>query len=166
MNRFIACGITLGMALHFGLAPALAGHVEQEVSVDALYEQGQWQIGPDWRGLGKMHEAAVFLHNETRKAEDGLLAVWRDRELAFAEYIDKEKAYLSVRERVLVDCKLRNTGVSDSTYYAARFGAGAVVARKKVTNVDMLEAVPDSLEERMIQFVCGPEPGKTKSAKG
>jgi hypothetical protein len=170
MNRLLACSIVLCIASHVGLVAAQA-QAGPDPSIDTLYEQGQWQISPHWRGLGKTHDTAVFLHNEPRKTADGRVAVWRDREFAFAEYIEKEKAYLSTRERVLVDCKTRRFGISDWSYYAGRFGSGAVIATRRVASADMKEAVPDSLEERIVKIVCAPKsrvatPPKTKAAKG
>lgn len=163
MSRIIVGGFALWAASHFGLALA---QTNPETVVDTLYERGQWQISPNWRGLGKVSDTAEFLHDEHLKTSDGRIAVWRDREFALTRFLDKETAYLSVRERVLVDCKSRKYGISDWSYYAGRFGSGAIVETKQSEKVEMMLAVPDSLEERLIKIVCTPPSEKDKTSKG
>ena len=111
-----------------------------------------------WAGLGKTHEAAVFLHEEIRKAEKDRVAVWRGREFAFTEYLDKQTGYLSSRERVLVDCKSHTIGISDRTYYSGRFASGPTASTQKFTVPAMMEVVPDSLDAQLLKRVCAPTP--------
>lgn len=155
MKISLACSFALCLLLPAGTAAANPG---PPPSIDTLYEQGTRQMPPPWLGLGKTHEAAVFLHNDTRKAEKGHVAVWRGREFAFTEYLDKQTAYLSSRERVLVDCKNHVIGISDQTYYADRFASGPTVGTRKFTVPAMVAVVPDSLDAQLLKIACAPKP--------
>ncbi|RZI43137.1 hypothetical protein EGT07_09825 [Herbaspirillum sp. HC18] len=158
MNKILGCGAALALA--FGACQSHAQQSYSSAELDSLYERGQREMAPNWRGLGKTHEAAVFIHNDVRKADNGLLAVWMHYELPAPEYVEKEKSYLSTRDRMLVDCKSSRTGTTDSTYYADRFAHGAVVLsnRKKP---EMMEVVPDSIEELLLKTACAAKPRST-----
>lgn len=143
----------------------VSGQPISDKALDELYERGQREMAPNWRGLGKTRESAVFIHQDIRKADNGTLAVWMHHELPAPGYIEKEKPYLSTRDRMLVDCKGSRTGTSDIAYYAERFGFGAVVwtVRRKP---ELAEVVPDSIEELLVKVVCAPKPRKAvKKAK-
>ncbi len=155
MNRFLSGSAVLYLALHAATAPAQNAAIP---TVDALYEQGQHALTASWRPLGKRHDAAVFLHQNIKKADNGRLAVWRDTEYPFPDYFEKEHAYLSSRERVVIDCKAATFGISETSYYAERFGKGEVVGTSKATGQEMSDAVPDSLEEHLINTACAPKP--------
>lgn len=154
MNTSLACSFALCLLVPASLAYANPG---AHPSIDALYEQGTRQLPPPWVGLGKTHEAAVFLHKEIRKAGKDRVAVWRGREFSFTEYLDKQTAYLSSRERVLVDCKNHTIGISDQTYYAERFASGPTAGMRKVASPAMAAVVPDSLDARLLKIVCAPK---------
>jgi hypothetical protein len=155
MNTSLACSFALCVLLPAGAASAnSAAHP----SIDTLYEQGTRQMPPPWIGLGKTHEAAVFLHEEIRKAEKGRVAVWRGREFAFTEYLDKQTGYLSSRERVLADCKSHTIGISDQTYYTDRFASGPTAGTRNFAVPAMTAVVPDSLDARLLKIVCAPQP--------
>lgn len=158
MNKFLAGAAAALLACAAQAQPG----VSQEV--DALYDRGQREMAPNWRPLGKTNDAAVFIHNDIRKADNGMLAVWVHFELPAPEYIEKEKPYLSTRDRMVVDCKGLRVGPADSTYYAERYGHGAVVWSNR-RKPDMVDAVPDSIEEHLIKTVCAPKTKVKTAAK-
>lgn len=162
MNRFLAGAIALSI-----VAPVvpIAAQTHPVQSMDALYESGRQHMAPNWSGLGKTYKSAVFIHNDIRKADNGQYAVWTHNELPGLEYLEKEKAYLSVRDRMLIDCKSSRLGISDQAYYAERFAHGAVVGTNRVKTVDMREIVPDSIEELLVKTVCAPKPRKAAAQK-
>lgn len=162
MNKFLAGGLALSLLAH--LAQTHAQPVPRK-AVETWAERGQQEMAPTWRKLGQSHKAAVFLHKEVKKAENGRVAVWTHSELPATEYLEKEKPYLSTRERMLVDCKSARFGLSEQTFYAEHFGRGAIVATNRFRNADMLDAVPDSLEETLVKTVCASKPRKTAIRK-
>jgi hypothetical protein len=155
MKNIFTCSIALAL-FHTGAVSAQSD--ARFPAVDSLYEQGQREMAPKWRGLGKMPDAAVFLHQTVKRRENGQLAVWTHRELSMPQYLEKEKGYLSVRERSLIDCKGAMVGVTDALYYSAHFGNGAVVAMNRGKPAEMAEVVPDSIEERLVNVACAPKP--------
>jgi hypothetical protein len=134
-------------------------------TVDGLYQRGQHEMAPNWRPLGKTHHAAVFIHKDIRRGDKGETAVWTDRELPSAEYFEKEKAYLSIRERVVVDCKGTRIGIADTSMYSERFGGGAIVGTTRTKNPDMIDVVPDSIEDQILKIACAPKSRSTPPAK-
>lgn len=117
---------------------------------------------PGWRTLALSHEALpVYLHGEIQKMGQGLLAVWMHRELANAEYFEKEKIYRSTRERIVVDCKSARTAVTDAVFYSEHFGKGRIAGATKGSAAEMFPVVPDSVEEQLLKAVCRPA-GKVK----
>ncbi|TFV88425.1 hypothetical protein E4K72_21920, partial [Oxalobacteraceae bacterium OM1] len=138
------------------LAMLAARGLAQAESVDALYAQGQQALPDGWKPLARTERAAVFVHRESRPV-DGKLAVWVHSELAAPEYFEKDMAYVSMRERMLVDCKAERTGSAEWIAYPARFAGGTVVAREK-RDKEMSDAVPDSLEAQLLKSVCAPKP--------
>lgn len=159
MNKLFAAGVVLSLASQAGHASA------QSVSVTALYAQGERELAPNWRPIGTTANAAVFIHKDIRKVDNGYLAVWAARELASHEYVEKEKAYLSTRERVVIDCAASRIGISDRSYYAGRFGSGAIVNASRKQAAEMLETIPDSLEDRLARITCAPKPRATQAPK-
>lgn len=162
MNKFLAGGIVLSFIAH---AAQVCAQPDPRKTIDTLYERGQQEMASNWSKLGMTHKAAVFMHNDVRKAANEQLAVWTHNELPLAEYLEKERAYRSMRERMLVDCKTARIGVSDQTYYADHFARGAVVGTNRIRNVEMQEAVPDSIEELLVKTVCAPKPPKAPVKK-
>ena len=162
MNSILARCIALSIAAASPQAQAFA-QPQDDKTLDSLYERGQRELAPNWRSLGKTHESAVFVHQDVRKVEKGMLSVWTHHELPAAGYIDKEKAYLSTRDRVLVDCKAARTATADVAYYAERFGYGTVVATTR-KNAEFAEAVPDSIEELLVKVVCAPKTARAAKA--
>jgi len=164
MNKILAGAAVLWLAI--GTASTHAQTYSGQ-ALDALYEHGLREMAPNWRGLGKTHEAAVFIHSEVRKTDNGRLAVWMHQELSAPEYIEKETSYLSTRDRMVVDCRTARIGKTDMAYYAERFAHGQVVwtSRKQA---EMIEVVPDSIEELLVKVVCAPKlriaTPKTKTA--
>lgn len=156
MYRFLAKCIAIVMAMT--ASPSFA-QASGDKTLDSLYERGQREMAPNWRGLGKTHESAIFIHQEVRKADNGMLSVWTHHELPAPEYIDKEKPYLSTRDRMLVDCKGGRTGTTDVAYYSERFGFGTVVATARKKG-ELADVVPDSIEELLLKVVCAPKPAK------
>ncbi|WP_420476264.1 surface-adhesin E family protein [Noviherbaspirillum sp. ST9] len=156
MNRFLAKCIAAAMAI--SASPSFA-QANGDKILDSLYERGQREMAPNWRGLGKTRESAVFVHQEIRKADNGMLSVWTHHELPSPGYIDKEKHYLSTRDRMLVDCKGARTGTTDVAYYSERFGFGAVVGTSR-SKAELADVVPDSIEELLLKVVCAPKPAK------
>lgn len=134
-------------------------------SVDALYTQGQREMSSSWRSVGKSHDAAVFMHSDRRRESDGRIAVWMHRELASSDYFEKEKPYLSIRERLLVDCKAGRLGITDTAYYGERFAKGAVVGAMKSKAPDMSDPVPDSIEDQVLRTICSPKARQTPSQR-
>lgn len=157
MEKIVAGSIILCL---ISLAGQAGAQPDPRKALDALQERGQQEMAPSWRTLGVTHKAAVFMHNDVRKAGPDQLAVWMHNELPVTEYLEKEKAYLSLRERMLVECKSGKLGISEQAYYAERFARGAVVGTNRVRNVDMQEVVPDSIEEMLVKIVCAPKPRK------
>lgn len=153
MKKILAQCVAVSIAV--GTPQAFAQEYGDKV-LDSLYERGQREMAPNWRGLGKTRESAVFVHQEVRKADNGMLSVWTHHELPAPGYIEKEKPYLSTRDRMQVDCKAARTGTTDIAYYSERFGFGAVVgtARK---NAELADVVPDSIEELLVKVVCAPK---------
>jgi len=151
MNKYLA-----GAAMLAACAFQVQAQPGPGQEVEALYERGQREMAPNWRPLGKTHEAAVFIHSDVRKAENGRVAVWMHYEMPAPEYIEKEKPYLSTRDRMIVDCKASRVGAADSTYYADRFGHGAVVWTNRRT-AEMVDVVPDSIEELLLRTACAPK---------
>ena len=156
MNRFLATCIAISLS---AAAPQSFAQVIGDKTLDSLYERGQREMAPNWRGLGKTQESAVFVHQDIRKSANGLLSVWTHHELPAPGYIDKEKPYLSTRDRMLVDCKGVRTGTADIAYYAERFGYGTVVGTARM-KAELADVVPDSIEELLVKVVCAPKPGK------
>lgn len=136
---------------------SLAASQQPPVSADELYSQGQREMPSSWRGVGKSHDAAVFLHSDRRRENDGRIAAWMHRELVSLEYFEKEKPYLSMRERLLADCKASRLGITDVTYYGERFARGAVVGAVKSKTPDMSNPVPDSIEDQALRMLCSPK---------
>ncbi|OWW19694.1 surface-adhesin E family protein [Noviherbaspirillum denitrificans] len=166
MNRILATCVAVAITL--GASPSFA-EANEDKSLDSLYERGQKELAPNWRGLGKTHASAVFVHQDVRKADGGMLAVWTHHELPAPGYVDKEKPYLSTRDRMLVDCKGVRTGTTDVAYYSERFGFGMVVGTER-RKAELTDAVPDSIEELLVKAVCtSAKPAKvarkTKSAE-
>lgn len=155
MSTFFRHGAVLCLALH-----ALAVHAETAApqTVDSLYERGQHELTANWHPLGKLHNAAVFIHHDVKKLDKERVAVWRHYEYPYPEYFEKENAYLSARERVVVDCKTARVGVSDSSFYSGRFASGAIFGENKSVSLDMNVARPDSLEEQLVKSVCISKP--------
>lgn len=156
MNKILGGCIVLSLAASM---PHAFAQPYSDKTLDELYERGQREMAPNWRALGKTHESAVFIHQDVRKAGNGMLAVWVHHELPAPAYIEKEKPYLSTRDRMLVDCKASRAGAADIAYYTERFGFGAVVwtARRMP---EMADVVPDSIEELLVKVVCAPKPRK------
>jgi len=134
-------------------------------TVEDLYLRGQHEMAPNWRPLGKTHDAAIFIHKDIRKGDKGETFVWTHRELPSAEYFEKEKPYLSTRERMILDCKGARIGVADTSMYAERFGGGAVVGTSRTRNPDMVDVVPDSMEDQILKIACAPKPRSTAPVK-
>lgn len=162
MKKFVAGSIVLPFIV---VAVQAAAQPDSSKPLDALAERGQQEMAPNWRLLGVTHKAAVFMHNDVRKSGVGQLAVWTHNEMPAVEYLEKEKAYLSMRERMLVDCGAGKIGFSDQAYYADRFARGPVVGANRIRNVEMQEVVPDSIEEMLVKIVCAPKPRKNSPAK-
>jgi len=162
MNKLLAGCIAVSIIV---AAPQTFAQAYGDNPLDSLYERGQREMAPNWRGLGKTHESAVFVHQDTRKVENGMLSVWTHHELPAPGYIDKEKPYLSTRDRMLVDCKGARTGTTDIAYYSERFGYGMVVATAH-RKAELADVVPDSIEELLMKVVCTPKAGRpAKKAK-
>jgi hypothetical protein len=159
MKTFLTRNIALCLLLP---ASVVFANSNEHPSIDALYEQGTRQMPQPWVGLGKTHESAVFLHKEIQKAEKDRVAVWRGREFAFTEYLDKQTGYLSSRERVLVDCKSQTIGISDRTYYTDRFASGQNAETRKFAAPTMTAVVPDTLDAQLLKIVCAPKPHSKK----
>lgn len=162
MNKFLTSCFTLSFIAH---AAQVYAQPDPRKTLDVLYERGQQEMVSNWSRLGITHKSAVFMHNDVRKAANEQLAVWTHNELPVTEYLEKERAYLSMRERMLVDCKTARIGVSDQAYYADHFARGAVVGTNRIRNVEMQEAVPDSIEELLVKTVCAPKPRKAAVKK-
>jgi|GEM_PF-1863125 len=158
MNKFLAAG-GLFLSLAWSFDPVFAQNYGGQ-PLEALYDQGVREMAPQWRALGKTHDAAVFIHGDIKKSDKGRVAVWTHHELPSTEYLDKEKAYLSTRDRVLVDCKASTLGTSDQAFYSQRFARGAVVGTNRSKNTEMHEVMPDSIEELLVKTVCAPAPRK------
>jgi hypothetical protein len=155
MNRFFAGSAVLYLASHM---VGVCAQTAPAPSVDSLYDQGQHEMTANWRAFGKMHDAAVFIHKDVKKTNNGRVTVWRHYEFPFPKYLEKEMPYLSARELAIVDCKSSTVGVSEFAHYPGRFGTGAVIATNKVKSAEMAEAMPDSLEEQLIKTLCASKP--------
>lgn len=157
--------VLVGLVAAFLAQAVMAAAQQSPAGVDALYAQGQRDMSPSWRGIGKSHDVAVFMHNDRRRESDGRIAVWMHRELAFPEYFEKEKPYLSTRERLLADCKARRLGIMDAAYYGERFAKGAIVGSAKFKSPDMTEPVPDSIEDQVLRQICAPKARQAPSQR-
>lgn len=162
MNKFLAGGLAVSLLAY---AAQLQAQSDPRKATEAWMQRGQQEMAPAWRKLGQSHKAAVFLHKEVRKADNGRAAVWTHSELPDTAYLEKEKPYLSTRELMLVDCKSARLGMSEQTFYAEHFARGAVVGTNRFKNADMLEVVPDSVEETLVKTVCAPKPRKAALRK-
>ena len=156
MNKILAQCIAVSIA---ATAPQAFAQEYGDKALDTLYERGQREMAPNWRPLGKTRDSAVFVHQDVRKVDNGMLSVWTHHELPAPGYIEKEKPYLSTRDRMLVDCKGARTGISDIAYYSERFGFGTVVGTVR-RRAELAEVVPDSIEELLVTVVCAPKPRK------
>ena len=156
MNKFMATCIAVSTAM---ASPQSFAEANGDKTLDSLYERGQREMAPNWHGLGKTHDSAVFVHQDVRKVDNGMLSVWTHHELPAPEYIDKEKPYISTRDRMLVDCKAGRTGTTDIAYYSERFGFGMVMGTLQ-SKSKLADVVPDSIEELLLKVVCASKPGK------
>jgi hypothetical protein len=152
------------LAALFAAAGACA-QTRSHDTIDELYQRGQHEMTSNWRPLGKTHNAAVFIHKDIRRRDKGNITLWIDRELLSAEYLEKEKVYLSIRERMVVDCKGARIGITDTSMYSERLGGGAIVGISRTKNPDMTDVVPDSIEDQILKIACAPKPRNTPSAK-
>lgn len=156
----------------FDYARAMTAAREQaRTELEEMYTQGQQKLAPPWRGLRVEEDAAVFLRAETAPAGKKQVFVWVDRELPGPAYFEKEKPYVSVRERFVADCGAHRLGLAEWVYYSGRYGSGSLVARDRNTQPEMRETLPDSLEEQIRNAACpkpAPKPApkpKKKAAK-
>jgi hypothetical protein len=156
MTKFLAKWIAMSITL---AAPQVFAQANGDKALDSLYERGQREMAPNWHGLGKTLESAVFVHKDVRKTESGLLSVWTHHELPAPGYIEKEKPYLSTRDRTVVDCKGARVGTTDIAYYSDRFGFGTVVGTER-RKAELADVVPDSIEELLVKVVCAQKPRK------
>lgn len=156
---------SFGLLLVLGaVAAPLYAQGDSSASIDELYVQGQRELAPNWQPIGKNASEAIFLHKETRKEDGNRLSVWLHRELSSPEYFEKENAYLSKRERLLVDCKGSRLGSSATSYYSGRFASGTVVGSDRTKSPEMIDVVPDSIEDRIVKTACAPK-GRTTAKK-
>lgn len=123
------------------------------VSVASLYREGEFGMGKAWQGLRKLEESAVFLHRDVRRAEKDMVYVWTDKEFVHPHYHQKEWPYLSMRERIIIDCSGMRAGVVESAFYEKRFGTGEPIARVQ-QRPEMIDILPDSMEEQMHHIAC------------
>jgi len=135
------------------------------IEAQEIYTEGVQRLAPRWRGLRVLDDAAVFIRSETSKAEKSHVNVWLDRELLSPRYHEKEKSYLSIRERFVVDCSTRRLGPAEWAYYAERFGEGQVVTRDKSEQPELNSSLPDSLEEQVVSIACPQKQRKSAVAK-
>ncbi|NEX60318.1 surface-adhesin E family protein [Noviherbaspirillum galbum] len=133
-------------------------------SAASLYRQGEFSMGPSWRGLRALQDAAVFLHRSVRRGENGTMLAWTDRELLRSAYLEKERPYLSLREHVSIDCAGMRVGVLESVYYEQRFGGGEPLARIR-QKPEMIDILPDSLEDQMQRIACESKPSAKPAGK-
>lgn len=162
MNRFLAGGLAASLLAY---ATQIHAQSDPRKTTEAWMQRGQQEMAPTWQKLGQTHKAAVFRHKEIRKADNGRVAVWTHSELPDVAYLEKEKPYLSTRELMLVDCKSVRLGMSEQTFYAEHFARGVIVGTNRFKNADMLEAVPDSVEDTLVKIVCAPKPRKAAVRK-
>lgn len=153
MGKFLTGAVALAFVL-----PIATAYADTHESIDSLYDQGQREMAPHWHALGKTANAAVFIHAGIDNADNGRVAVWVDRELAWPDYFEKEHRYLSRRDRFVVDCKVHRTGVSDTAYYAEHYAGGALAGTERNQDVDMMNVVPDSIEEQITGIACARKP--------
>jgi hypothetical protein len=133
-------------------------------SAASLYRQGEFTMGPSWQGLRKLEDSAVFLHRDARRPDKDAAYVWVDKEFVHPGFYEKEKPYLSMRNRVLIDCAGMRSGVAESAYYQRRFGEGEAFARV-LQKPDMTDILPDSMEEQMHRIACAPKEGAKLATK-
>jgi hypothetical protein len=181
MNRFRllrAAGIALLAAIpamvhaqdesapkDFDYVRAMAMAREQaRTELEEIYAQGQLKLAPPWRGLSVEEDAAVFVRSESPPGIKGQASVWVDRELPVPGYFEKEKPYVSVRERFVADCSGRRLGLAESVYYSGRYGSGALVTHDRNAQPEMKETLPDSLEEQIRSAAC-PKPAPKPAPK-
>lgn len=162
MNKFLVGGLAVSL---FACVAQTHAQPTPRKATETWAERGQQEMAQTWRKLGQSHKAAVFLHKEVKKTDNGRVAVWTHSELPDTEYLEKEKPYLSSRERMLVDCKSARFGMAEQTFYTEHFARGAIVATNRFKNADMLDAVPDSVEETLVKTVCAPKPRKAAVRK-
>lgn len=134
--------------------PRIAAASGSRMEVLEIYEEGKQRLAPRWHGLRMLDGAAVFIRKEMPKGEKGRVDVWLHRELAAPQYHEKEKSYLSVRERFMADCGARRLGLAEWVYYAGRFGEGQVIKRANTEQPELNSALPDSLEEQVLSIAC------------
>lgn len=168
---FAAIAVLPSFALAQGeVARAVAAaHDQARKELEEIYAYGTQKLAPPWRGLLVQDDAAIFVRPESATPPaKGQGSVWTDRELPVPGYVDKEKPYVSVRERFVADCGGRKLGLAEWVYYSERYGSGAVVARDRNAQPEMTQPLPDSLEEQIHTAACPkpvPKPPKPKPVK-
>lgn len=135
------------------------------IEAQEIYAEGAYRLAPRWRGVRMLDDAAVFIRQEVPKVDKGQVSVWLGRELVTPRYYEKEKPYLSMRERFVADCRTRRLGLSEWAYYSGQFGEGQVVTRDKTGQPELNSTLPDSLEEQVVGIACSPKQRKTPVAK-
>lgn len=149
----------------FNFARASTAAREQaRTELEEIYSQGAQKLAPPWRGLRVLDDAAVFIRAETAAAGKNQVSIWTDRELPVPGYFEKEKPYVSIRERFIADCSARRLGLAEWVYYSGRYGSGAVVTRDRNAQPEMNESLPDSLEEQIRGVAC-PKPAPKPAPK-
>ena len=155
----------------FNVARAsMAARERARTELEEIYAQGAQKLAPPWRGLRVQDDAAIFIRAETSATGKNQVSIWMDRELPVPGYFEKEKPYVSIRERFVADCGARRLGLAEWVYYSGRYGSGAVVARDRNAQPEMNESLPDSLEEQIRGVACPkpapkPAPKRKKVAK-
>lgn len=139
---------------------ATAARERARMELEEIYAQGQQKLTPPWRGLSVQDDGAVFIRAETVSAGKNQVSIWTDRELPVPGYVDKEKPYISVRERFVADCGTRRLGLVEWVYYSGRYGSGAMITHEQNAQPDMREILPDSLEEQIRSVACPKPPPK------
>lgn len=161
----IAAVPAMAHANDFDFARAASAAREQaRTELEEIYAQGQQKLAPPWRGLGVMDDAAVFIRAETASAGKNQVSIWTDRELPVPGYFEKEKPYVSVRERFVADCAAHRLGLVEWVYYSDRYGSGAMVVHDRNAQPEMRETLPDSLEEQIRSIAC-PKPAPKPAPK-
>lgn len=162
-SRFLlAGGLALFAALTASAQEGFARAAEEAANrsraeLEELYAQGEQKLAPPWRGLRVTDDAAVFVRADPTPAGKNQVTIWTERELPVPGYFEKEKPYLSVRERFVAECNARRIGLAEWVYYSGRYGSGAPVARDRIAQPEMSEPLPDSLEEQIHGAAC-PKP--------